>query len=265
MEKTVTSINKGLNVLKQTGFVKIEGSVNELKETFVSNQLDSFKLDLSNKTATNTIATWTVARNFQDGLRVGLEKNVSSLDLDNEQDLAIIAYYKEVVRIANSNINKVLKPITNRIVEIQKGIFTDDLKAVNEHFVLLFGVKLSQENFARLKDMIMSANRKGATALSSNQFANLIHHIMISKLIKSGSYSPKAVRNTLNKAIDSVTTISSKTEKAWSEVDTLEVTTLAEKVGMKFNPTKIDYADLKAKLEKRFHKSIAVRPVFMDK
>ena len=257
MKTTINKIQKGFDFLKQSNIEKIEGKTKELEASFIMEQVKSFNVDLSNKTAVNTIATDQIGVAFQLSTKEDFNKKTSSLDLEKDADM--INYLREVTNIANRTVNGCSAPLNKALQEVKKSLLTNDLATFNEYMKIMFDVELSKELFARLQDMLMFGKVGTIAALSNNQFKNLFMELMTARLVASGSYSPKRTKGALNKAIKEVPTISYEDAL---KLDTTVVDNCIDMLGLssKYAGSNYNYAEMKERVIKALHTKIAVEP-----
>lgn len=261
MNKTINTINKGLEVIKAQKFEKIEEKVADLKDNFIMEQVKSFNVDLGNKTAQQTIQMWEVANSFTLATRGDRMELVKDLDEEDEEQLAEMTYYMEVERIASRMLSKAIRPITARTSEMLKAILKNDIVTFNGHMKAMFEVELSQVNFDRLKDMVMNGRKSGLNTMSPSQFSNTFMHLMLARVVKGGNYSPKKMKGCLAKAIKDVPTL---TFDQAMNLDTLTVEEMCKACEIKTK--KDDTFMYKAeKVRSKFHTSIAIKPMSLVK
>lgn len=258
MKTIETRINQNLESLKSSKYEKIEEKIADLKESFIMEQVKSFNIDLGNKTAQNTIAQWESSIAFQLCVTGDRKELTEDLSKEVESELAELTYYAEVERIANRRMANAIRPITQRLGEMLKSIMKGDIENFNIHMTALFGVELSQANFDRCKDMIMSGRKSGLNTMSSSQFANTFMHLMLARAIQGGAYSPKKVKGALNKAIKDVPTL---TFSQAMNLDTLTVDEMIEACGIRIPKDAKDNFIIKSeKVRAKLHTLIAVKP-----
>lgn len=259
MKKTIEGIRNGLEFLTESKIESLDVKINELKESFIDEQIKSFNIDLSNKVATQTISNFMVGVEFSNSMKEDINKKAKKLNESIEKDVNELNYLKEVESIANRMLNGACSPITKHTKEMQKALVINDMVTFNEHMKELFAVSLNKQQFDMLKLMMINAKRGGLDLMSNNQFKNLIMHIMTKRLVASGSFSPKKVKGALKKAIKDVPTISY--EEVLS-LDTSVVEKCIEMLGLspKYQGDNYNYVEMKEKVIKALHTRIAVEP-----
>lgn len=261
MKTTERKIVNTLEALKKQNYVKVEEKIADLRDSFIMEQVKSFNVDLGNKTAQQTIAMWETANSFQLCTTSDRRELVKDMDETDEIQLAEMTYYAEVERIANRRMSAAIRPITQRLGEMLKSIMKDDIANFNIHMTAMFGVELSQANFDRCKDMIMSGRKTGLNTMSPSQFANTFMHLMLARAVAGGAYSPKKMKGCLNKAIKDVPTL---TFDEAMNLDTLNVDTMCQvcEIRVKKDDTFIVKAE---KVRSKLHTAIAVKPMSLVK
>lgn len=263
MKTTIKGIREALETIKGAKFERIEGKVEDLKGNFITEQVKSFNIDLGNATAQNTINQWECANSFQLDVKGSISEMFGKVDEMDETTLAEYNYYCNVESIARKGMTSAIRPITERLGDMFKAILTNDLTTFNNHMKVLFDIEISNANFKRMKDIVLSGRKTGLNTMSAPQFANTFMHLMLARAVVGGNYSPKKVKGCLNKAIKDVPTL---TFEQAMNLDTLTVDTMVEVCNIKIKKDrKDDFAYKAEKVREKFYTSIAIKPMSLVK
>lgn len=245
-------VKNNLEEIKKATINKISNDLIS-NDDFIAKKINEFNIDLSNKKAVRTLSSFSAMLELENALKDDLKTLYAS------EDEEVQNYLYEVIKVAVKNIKKDCKPILDRTKEIKKAIMTNDLEKANESMQVLYNVSLSKTQFNALSSMLLTSNRKGLKVVSDNAFNNLLNHILLLRLKKSGSYTERTINGALNSAIKSVYTISY--EDAIT-LDELTVQNCIKALGLskRFEGDKYNYALMKDRVLRALHNSIAVQP-----
>lgn len=267
MKTTINTINTNLSALRQSQFNKIELKVKEIEQSFIDSTMKGFKVDLSNKTANNSITTYLLGVNFTNSVKDDIKELVEGLNPDSEEDTKVLAYYSAFAKVATTQVNNAMKPLNIRISEMEKALKSNDMDAFNSHMVACFGTQLSKDSFTRLKDMALRSNRGILGSMSGVTFRNLFMSIMTYKQAKGGSFSYKHIDNALKNTMKEVPTITEQEHNNIISGNTTRtfVDDLCNKVGIKV-PTgdSYDYSKLIEKLRNAANVKYAILPTSLQ-